>query len=981
MHSPLQLQSHPPQQQQQQHNPYYSPAPAAQQQQTYAPTVGSNAMQNAPAASAAPNLWQSAPAPTAAAPTGPAANANPWQQQQQVQHAPQQLTYQQQHNMYQQQPQAQQQAQPPQQMQPMQVQFQPAPQPQPQQPAQPSYAPQAQPHLSSNMPNAAHSHVPSKPTPAHPTSSSNVHNGPAGSANGLNQRSNGPAAAPPMQQQQQQGNRPSSTAANSSSSSSSGGAGASSSGSISGSGNNNSNMATPAQLAAINSMLNSTPPGGPFNYVPPASTPSAADPLPQTLFGNDQFTEEESARIQLLLERKLAAEEMSTRTGGGKAKMYYVEAHSAINFANYIFDYNGWSSSIKEFCMDYMEDKGGRWFVGLSCIVRIMLKDGSYHEDVGYGSCANMPDRGAALEKAKKEASSDALKRALRLFGNGLGNCIYDKEYLNKIAKGQVIVQPLDLSANRPRKRQRFMPLTKEEIRAQDAAAAAAAASASAPSCGPAASAAAASATGASNAMGAGAGARPAGPPPMNDSPTINRTFAGGHAAAAHSAAAASNPIAGSTPGAGGIKKQPGPQQPAPMQQQQQSQWSPVVKQEVTSPQISNAPSTGFNNSRPVIAAPTLPNANVQPTSSMPQGLQSHYAQQVLQHQQQPLLHQNQQPAYGASSAAQQSVYGAPASVQQQHSVPMQTTASANPYQAPQQQQQQQPSPQHANPYHANQSAHPMQHHQHQHQHQQHQQHHHSAAPMQVQHHHSVAAPSHSSHTSHSAAPVAQSHWNAAPAASSTPAATVFRPAPAPGTATASAAASSSAVPAGPAANAATTSHSYVPPSSFVDNDLDDDMLLNIAEHHSPQKSAVNNSVAAPPALAATAVPDQTAHAQQQPQRSVSRQLQLDGDKGKENQQALSNHSVSPPTSHPGSQRPAHVPVQPHKSSSNSSHSSHASVHSNAAGNLKRSESPNLSSGSANGAAPIAGVAVKSPVLTMADLLRLDEQEKVTAAS
>lgn len=54
-----------------------------------------------------------------------------------------------------------------------------------------------------------------------------------------------------------------------------------------------------------------------------------------------------------------------------------------------------------------------------------MLKDGTYHEDIGYGSCANMPDRAAALEKAKKEAASDALKRALRLFGNGLGNCIY----------------------------------------------------------------------------------------------------------------------------------------------------------------------------------------------------------------------------------------------------------------------------------------------------------------------------------------------------------------------------------------------------------------------------------------------------------------------------------------------------------------------------------------------------------------------------
>lgn len=87
------------------------------------------------------------------------------------------------------------------------------------------------------------------------------------------------------------------------------------------------------------------------------SSMSAVEAAPTTLFGNDQFTEEESARIQLLLERRLASEEMSTRSGGGKAKLYYVESHSVINFANYIFDYNGWSSSIKEFTTDFAEEK------------------------------------------------------------------------------------------------------------------------------------------------------------------------------------------------------------------------------------------------------------------------------------------------------------------------------------------------------------------------------------------------------------------------------------------------------------------------------------------------------------------------------------------------------------------------------------------------------------------------------------------------
>lgn len=42
---------------------------------------------------------------------------------------------------------------------------------------------------------------------------------------------------------------------------------------------------------------------------------------------------------------------------------------------------------------------------------------------------------GMAFEKAKKEAVTDALKRALKAFGNATGNCLYDKNYLKKIQR------------------------------------------------------------------------------------------------------------------------------------------------------------------------------------------------------------------------------------------------------------------------------------------------------------------------------------------------------------------------------------------------------------------------------------------------------------------------------------------------------------------------------------------------------------------
>ena len=94
--------------------------------------------------------------------------------------------------------------------------------------------------------------------------------------------------------------------------------------------------------------------------------------------------------------------------------------------------------------------------MGLSVIVRVTLKDGTYHEvcvhgcvlhtvaltnwsgstqDIGYGHIENCKGKAAAFEKAKKEGTTDALKRALRNFGNVLGNCIYDKDYVAKVTK------------------------------------------------------------------------------------------------------------------------------------------------------------------------------------------------------------------------------------------------------------------------------------------------------------------------------------------------------------------------------------------------------------------------------------------------------------------------------------------------------------------------------------------------------------------
>ncbi|KAI8917958.1 hypothetical protein BC831DRAFT_406854 [Entophlyctis helioformis] len=147
------------------------------------------------------------------------------------------------------------------------------------------------------------------------------------------------------------------------------------------------------------------------------------------------FTEPERKRITASLSKKLGPEFISQRVGPGGAKLTYLEGWKCINLANDIFGFDGWSTAIIDQTVDFLDNDNGKYSLGVSAIVRVTLRDGTFHEDVGYGSIENSRSKVAAFEKAKKEAITDALKRSLRAFGNSVGNCLYDKEYLKKVSK------------------------------------------------------------------------------------------------------------------------------------------------------------------------------------------------------------------------------------------------------------------------------------------------------------------------------------------------------------------------------------------------------------------------------------------------------------------------------------------------------------------------------------------------------------------
>ena len=196
---------------------------------------------------------------------------------------------------------------------------------------------------------------------------------------------------------------------------------------------------------------------------------ATTNPFLEQKFRISEYTAQEIATLQSRLERQLGPEYISTRPGAGGGKVHYLAAEKVINLANEVFGFNGWSSSIQNVQVDFVDEhpQSGKITLGLSTIVRVTLRDGAFHEDVGYGHIENCKGKAAAFEKAKKESATDALKRALRNFGNVLGNCLYDKDYLAKVQK--IKVAPSRWDAGNLHRHPDFAPIKRTSLAEADA--------------------------------------------------------------------------------------------------------------------------------------------------------------------------------------------------------------------------------------------------------------------------------------------------------------------------------------------------------------------------------------------------------------------------------------------------------------------------------------------------------------------------------
>jgi DNA repair and recombination protein RAD52 len=128
---------------------------------------------------------------------------------------------------------------------------------------------------------------------------------------------------------------------------------------------------------------------------------------------------------QKRLESPLDKARIHTRRKQGM-ELRYVEAFDVIDTANEIFGYHSWSYQLTK-----LETVAGVWIATVLLSVTTPDGESAGREDVGVGIPATprgeqpSPD---ATETAIKAAVTDALKRALRTFGNAFGNSLYSKD-------------------------------------------------------------------------------------------------------------------------------------------------------------------------------------------------------------------------------------------------------------------------------------------------------------------------------------------------------------------------------------------------------------------------------------------------------------------------------------------------------------------------------------------------------------------------
>lgn len=131
----------------------------------------------------------------------------------------------------------------------------------------------------------------------------------------------------------------------------------------------------------------------------------------------------------------------------GNVTLSYLEGHDIIETANRIFGYGNWNYTISKLEQVSQElNQNQNHCICYKAVIQITVHNLDHsketiREDVGFGTgiAKTLSD---AHESGAKEAVTDAIKRAMRSFGNQFGNSLYGKSQHNQPVQQQIPHNP-----------------------------------------------------------------------------------------------------------------------------------------------------------------------------------------------------------------------------------------------------------------------------------------------------------------------------------------------------------------------------------------------------------------------------------------------------------------------------------------------------------------------------------------------------------
>ena len=161
----------------------------------------------------------------------------------------------------------------------------------------------------------------------------------------------------------------------------------------------------------------------------PRNQPTGVDRSPAPTAPEALHWDALAPRVTEALAQPLDPQLVSQRKGRGGRKFDYIEGHTAIDQANRIFGFGGWGyefvGDVSVRTIEQTDSRTGEVTrtAAYSAVVKVTVPGAPSRTDVGFQPVADETPEGH--ETAYKGCVTDALKRALRSFGDRFGNGLY----------------------------------------------------------------------------------------------------------------------------------------------------------------------------------------------------------------------------------------------------------------------------------------------------------------------------------------------------------------------------------------------------------------------------------------------------------------------------------------------------------------------------------------------------------------------------